>query len=265
MKKNNKEVFAKKKYGQNFLSDKNIINKIIKVFDYKDQNVLEIGPGRGALTKELVKDAKQVIAYEIDIDMVNVLNNEIQTDNFQLINQDFLQSDLSNLDKSWVIANIPYYITTDILFKLFDNRTKFNGALLMVQKEVAQRICAKPNQKDYSKLSLSSQYLADCKLEFIVPAKCFNPAPKVDSAIISLVFKNQEETKDWDLLKDFFKICFENRRKQLINTLKNHFETQSILDSYQKMNLDNKIRIQQLSLDQVIELFWLLNNKNTLN
>lgn len=251
-----KEKFAKKEYGQNFLHDKNFINKIVNVFDFENHDVLEIGPGRGALTKELVKKAKKVIAYEIDLDMVNVLNQEILADNFVLNHEDFLKSNLKEINKNtYVIANIPYYITTDILFKLFENRDKFKGLLLMVQKEVAQRVVAKPNQKDYSKLSLSSQYLADCKIEFIVPSGAFVPAPKVDSAILSLVFKNEEETKDWDELKSFFKLCFLARRKKLSYALKTVYSQEKINSTYQKLGFTDNIRIQQLDLSQVIKLY----------
>ncbi|WP_426461301.1 16S rRNA (adenine(1518)-N(6)/adenine(1519)-N(6))-dimethyltransferase RsmA [Mycoplasma hafezii] len=258
--KNKKEVFAKKQYGQNFLHDKNIINKILNVFPYQNQNVLEIGPGRGALTKELVKDAKQLTCFEIDQDMVNILEKEIVADNFKLVHQDFLEADLSDIQpNTYVIANIPYYITTEILFKLFENRDKFSGVLLMVQKEVAERITASKNSKDYSKLSISSQYLADCKIEFIVPAGCFVPAPKIDSAIISLRFKEQEETKEWEQIKDFFKLCFLARRKKLSYALKTVYKPEVIQAAYQKLNKDDNLRIQQLDLQEIIELYHLLN------
>ncbi|WP_036452496.1 16S rRNA (adenine(1518)-N(6)/adenine(1519)-N(6))-dimethyltransferase RsmA [Mycoplasma buteonis] len=257
---NKKEVFAKKQFGQNFLNDKNIINKILQVFPYQNNNVLEIGPGRGALTKELIKDAKEVICYEIDADMVEILNKEIQADNFKLIHQDFLKANLSDIpENTFVIANIPYYITSDILFKLFQNRQKFAGLLLMVQKEVAQRIVAKKNSKDYSKLSVSSQYLANCKIEFIVPAKCFVPAPKVDSAIISLTFKNSEQTSDWEALQDFFKLCFLARRKKLSYSLKTKYSVKQISFAYQKLNKNDNLRIQELDLEEIVILYELLN------
>ncbi|WP_416738385.1 16S rRNA (adenine(1518)-N(6)/adenine(1519)-N(6))-dimethyltransferase RsmA [Mycoplasma sp. 005V] len=256
--KNNQPRFAKKEFGQNFLQDQNIINKIVQVFPIANENVLEIGPGRGALTKALLPSAKSVISYEIDQDMVDVLKSEINDPKFHLIHQDFLQSDLTNIQESYLIANIPYYITTDILFKVFEHKEKFKGVLLMVQKEVAQRICAKINTSDYSKLSVSAQYLADCKIEFIVPRGCFIPAPKIDSAIISLVFKPNVSSQDWNKHKDFIKLCFANRRKKLSYALSTKFPKDEILTAYQTMGYDDNIRIQQLTVEEIIALHKLL-------
>ncbi|TNK88000.1 ribosomal RNA small subunit methyltransferase A, partial [Mycoplasmopsis pullorum] len=137
-----KEVYAKKKFGQNFLTDQNIISKILNIHQLEGNKILEIGPGRGALTKELVKQAKEVVAFEIDGDMINILNKEIASDNFKLFHMDFLESDISDFKDFLVIANIPYYITSDIIFKLLDYRQNFTAATLMVQKEVAERIIA---------------------------------------------------------------------------------------------------------------------------
>lgn len=251
-----KEVYAKKKFGQNFLIDQNIIKKIIDVSQPKNKNIIEIGPGRGALTKILVKEAKKLDCFEIDPDMVEILKKEIHNDNFTLNQMDFLETDLQNYKNYDVIANIPYYITTDILFKIFDQVENFNNAILMVQKEVAQRIIAKKNSPDYSKLSLTCQYLADCKLEFIVKANSFNPVPKVDSAIISLKFKKNVE--NYSELKEFFKLCFLARRKKLTYSLTNKFSTNAIKKAYEKLNIDENIRIQQLDLDEIVKLYQYL-------
>ncbi|QKT05671.1 16S rRNA (adenine(1518)-N(6)/adenine(1519)-N(6))-dimethyltransferase RsmA [Mycoplasma sp. OR1901] len=255
-----KEVYAKKKFGQNFLKDNNIINKILKVTEIKDNNIVEIGPGRGALTKELVKEAKKVTAFEIDQDMVNVIQGEIKESNLTLIHEDFLKSDLSSIEKSKVIANIPYYITTDIMFRIFEHRDIFNEAILMVQKEVAERIVSKENSKEYSKLSLSAQFLADTKIEFIVPKNAFSPAPKVDSAIISLKFYDDIDNQTWNIYKDFFKLCFNNRRKKLITSLKTVYTNDKILKSFSELGYDENIRIQQIPLENVVELYKLLND-----
>ncbi|QZE12056.1 16S rRNA (adenine(1518)-N(6)/adenine(1519)-N(6))-dimethyltransferase RsmA [Mycoplasma sp. Ms02] len=246
------QVYAKKKYGQNFLTDKNIINKIIALADVKDKNIIEIGPGRGALTKEMVKEAKSLTCYEIDGDMVEILTNEIKSDNFHLIHKDFLEVDLSNMQFSSVIANIPYYITTDILFKLFENANKIDRAVLMVQKEVAQRLVASKNSPDYSKLTLSTNYISTPKLEFIVKSGSFSPAPKVDSAIISLTFNKDFDKKDE--MFEFFKLCFLARRKKLSFSLKTKYSNQTIEKAYKELNLSDNIRIQQLSLEEVIKL-----------
>ncbi|MHA3845988.1 16S rRNA (adenine(1518)-N(6)/adenine(1519)-N(6))-dimethyltransferase RsmA [Mycoplasma sp. VS276A1] len=258
--KNNQPRFAKKEFGQNFLQDNNIINKIVNVFHITDQDVLEIGPGRGALTKALLPSAKSVTSYEIDQDMVDVLTSEIKDAKFHLIHQDFLEADLSSINDVYLIANIPYYITTDILFKVFEHKEKFKGVLLMVQKEVAQRICAKINTSDYSKLSVSAQFLAECKIEFIVPRGCFVPAPKVDSAIISLVFRPEVTSQDWNEIKDFFKLCFANRRKKLSYALSSKYPKDKILKAYESMGYNDNIRIQQLQIEEIVRLFKLLNN-----
>ncbi|WP_420029575.1 16S rRNA (adenine(1518)-N(6)/adenine(1519)-N(6))-dimethyltransferase RsmA [Mycoplasmopsis felis] len=257
-----KDIYAKKKYGQNFLVDSNIIKKILNLIPDRYESILEIGPGRGALTKELLKKTDKLIAYEIDSDMVKILNKEIKEQNFNLINKDFLDSDLSNLPKSIVVANIPYYITTDILFKIFENKDKFSKAILMVQKEVGQRICAKPNTYDYSKLSVTSQYISSPKIEFIVPSNCFLPAPKVDSAIISLDFKDEISLNEFNEIKEFFKLCFSNRRKKLTFSLLSKYNKEKILNSYKWLNKNENVRIQELSVSEIVQLFNLLNTQN---
>ncbi|SJZ47516.1 16S rRNA (adenine(1518)-N(6)/adenine(1519)-N(6))-dimethyltransferase RsmA [Mycoplasmopsis verecunda] len=258
MKTNTKEIYAKKKFGQNFLKDQNILNKIVNVFDINNQDVIEIGPGRGALTKQLLNKVNHLTAFEIDQDMIDVLNSEIHDNKLTLIHKDFLEADLSDFNNVYLIANIPYYITTDILFKIFDYKDKFQGILIMVQKEVAQRICAKKNTKEYSKLSVTAQYLADCKLEFIVPRNCFSPAPKVDSAIISLVFKPDIDNNEWNKLKDFFKLCFANKRKKLSYSLKEKYPATKVFESITALGYDDNIRIQQLDIDEIITLYKLL-------
>ncbi|WP_036458956.1 16S rRNA (adenine(1518)-N(6)/adenine(1519)-N(6))-dimethyltransferase RsmA [Mycoplasma leonicaptivi] len=250
-----KKVYAKKKFGQNFLIDKNIIKKIINLLNDTNLDIIEIGPGRGALTNELVKLNNKITAFEIDKDMVEILSNNIQSSNFNLIFGDFLEQNLSEINDSIVIANIPYYITTDILFKIFDNRNKIKKAILMVQKEVAQRINAKHNTNEYSKLSVSAQFLSKTAIEFFVPSKCFSPAPKVDSAILSLEFKDDISDSDWQKYKNFFKLCFANRRKKLIFSLKQVYDLKKIENVFQKLKYNENLRIQQLKTEEIIELF----------
>ncbi|ADE19999.1 16S rRNA (adenine(1518)-N(6)/adenine(1519)-N(6))-dimethyltransferase RsmA [Mycoplasma crocodyli] len=248
-----KEIFAKKKFGQNFLNDDNILNKIVSIVDLKNENVLEIGPGRGALTRKILQDAKSLTSYEIDRDLVDILKKEFNQKNFKLVEGDFLNEDISNYKDTWIIANIPYYITTDILFKILENISSFKGAILMVQKEVAERIVAQKNSQDYSKLSITLQYYATVKKEFIVPSKCFNPAPNVDSAIISLKF---DKNKKWDItLNEFFKLCFLQRRKKLSYSLKTKFKIEKIKSVFETLGFDESIRIQQLSLEDILKLF----------
>ncbi|AWX70210.1 16S rRNA (adenine(1518)-N(6)/adenine(1519)-N(6))-dimethyltransferase [Mycoplasmopsis anatis] len=255
-----KEIYAKKKFGQNFLIDQNIIKKIIEVSQPKNKNIIEIGPGRGALTKILVKEANKLVCFEIDPDMVAILKKEIDEDNFELNQIDFLNANLEEYKGYDVIANIPYYITTDILFKIFDYVKNFNSAILMVQKEVAQRIIAQKNSPDYSKLSLTCQYLAECKLEFIVKSNSFSPAPKVDSAIISLKFK--KNIKNYQELKEFFKLCFIARRKKMSYSLLNKYSLDTINKAYSELKIDSSIRVQQLDLESLIKLYESLEKFN---
>ncbi|TNK83167.1 16S rRNA (adenine(1518)-N(6)/adenine(1519)-N(6))-dimethyltransferase [Mycoplasmopsis pullorum] len=254
-----KEVYAKKKFGQNFLTDQNIISKILNIHQLEGNKILEIGPGRGALTKELVKQAKEVVAFEIDGDMINILNKEIASDNFKLFHMDFLESDISDFKDFLVIANIPYYITSDIIFKLLDYRQNFTAATLMVQKEVAERIIANKNSKEYSKLSVTVQSICTPKIEFIVKKTSFSPAPNVDSAIITLKF--DKEKADFEKLKDFYKLCFLARRKKLSYSLKTKYSTEAIKNAFEKLGYDDNLRIQQLDIYEIDELYYLLENR----
>lgn len=253
------KIKAKKQFGQNFLQDENIIEKIIEVIIPKNKKIIEIGPGQGAITKHLLQKCTQLTAFEIDKDMINILNNKFQNaQNFNLIHQDFLDSDLSSYKEYMVVGNIPYNITTDIIFKLFEYRYTFKKVILMVQKEYAQRLIAKVNSTNYSKLTITANYLAKVKLEFLVHKQSFVPVPKVDSAIVSFDFY-QDKNDNYDKLKDFFKLCFLFKRKFLLNSLATKYNKQKILDTFKTLNISNKIRIQELSIEQIIDIFNTLN------
>lgn len=257
MLKSNKNVFAKKKYGQNFLQDPNIIKKIVSTIDALGKDVIEIGPGRGAITKFIEPIANSFVGYEIDKDMIDVLTTQKILKPEQLIAGNFLEYDLSNYKNTIVIGNIPYYITSDIIFKLLDNYQNFTKAVLMVQYEVAQRLIAKKNSPNYSKLSVTVQYLSNVELNFIVPRNCFKPTPNVESAIVTLTFNKQAED-NFSKIKDFFKLCFLARRKKLTYALLTQYPNEKIIDAYEKLNFDSNIRIQQLDLEQIVELYRLL-------
>ena len=246
------EVGPSKRFGQNFLIDLNILNKIVKVFDIKDQDVIEVGPGLGSLTHMILKEAKSLTSYEIDEDMIRVIKSEINNEKFTLVEGDFLRANLEWEGKKICVANIPYNITSDILFKLFENKDKVSKAVLMVQKEVAQRLTANIGAKDYSKLTVTANYFADVKYEFTVPANAFLPAPKVDSAIISLDFKDVET--DHDFVK-FIKRCFAMRRKTLYNNLKQFVDADKAKEAILSISDNESIRPQELSLNNYIKLF----------
>ncbi|HHX70084.1 MAG TPA: 16S rRNA (adenine(1518)-N(6)/adenine(1519)-N(6))-dimethyltransferase RsmA [Gallicola sp.] len=249
----------KKKFGQNFITDTNLINKIVSSSKINDKNVIEVGPGRGALTKELAKRAKKVIAYEIDKDLMMYLDELVEeNDNLEVIYEDFLSIDFES-DKKWeLIGNLPYYITTPILFKFLENNV-YNSATIMVQKEVGERLISKPNSKKYNALSVIVQYLTNVERVVNVSKKLFFPVPKVDSVVIRLEKKNNREIpleKEPEFLK-FVKACFTQKRKTLANNLTESYnQNKETINALLRENqFSESIRAEQLSLGDFINLF----------
>lgn len=247
---------AKKKFGQNFLKNADVVKKIIDIINPEGKKILEIGPGTGALTKFLVDKCSKYVAFEIDADMIAFLNenNYFKLGSAELIHKDFLEADLNQYACFEVVGNIPYYITSDIILKIIDNRFLFKRATLLVQKEVADRIIATPNSPDYSKLSITCQYVARVKKELFVGRNNFTPAPKVDSAIVMFDFY-QNKDDNYSNLKPFFKLCFSARRKKLMWSLKQTYNQEKVQNAYKALNIDENIRIQQLNLDTIIKLY----------
>lgn len=251
----NSEYTAKKKFGQNFLIDSNIINKIIEIIAPQGKKIIEIGPGMGALSTHLVSSALEYKAFEIDVDMINYLtSNKILTSD-QIVSGDFLKSNLDEFAGYEIVGNIPYYITSEIIFKIIENRHLIKKATLMVQDEVAQRLIAKINSPEYSKLSITVQYVANVSKELFVNKTAFNPAPKVNSAIVVIDFKDTKDN-NFEHLKDFFKLCFLSRRKKLIWSLKSKYTVEKITQAYKTLNLGDNTRIQELELDKIVVLYW---------
>ncbi|HEO7988661.1 TPA: 16S rRNA (adenine(1518)-N(6)/adenine(1519)-N(6))-dimethyltransferase RsmA [Streptococcus agalactiae] len=225
----------KKSFGQNFLTDTNILQKIVDTAEIdKGVNVIEIGPGIGALTEFLAENAAEVMAFEIDDRLIPILADTIaRFDNVQVVNQDILKADLQTQIQAFknpdlpikVVANLPYYITTPILMHLIESKIPFAEFVVMIQKEVADRISAMPNTKAYGSLSIAVQYYMTAKVSFIVPRTVFVPAPNVDSAILKMVCRDQPVVSVQD--EDFFfrvsKVAFVHRRKTLWNNLTSHF------------------------------------------
>ncbi len=257
---------AKKNYGQNFLVDPIIVERCASLVN--EGSVIEIGPGIGSLTEELVKQAKYVVAYEIDEDMVKVLNDLLsEYDNLEIINEDILDSDLDNKVKELknkygivnVCANLPYYITSQILFKLFRIKD-INKIIVMVQKEVGERFAAKANDKEYSALSVEGQILYDIDKLFTVPARSFNPSPKVDSVIISFKRKDKD-FKDLDNLYNFIRQCFKQRRKTIYNNLKEIYDEDDLHYFLNKANIKEGQRAQELSALEIENLYNIVNER----
>ena len=255
----------KKSFGQNFLTDTNILQKIVDTAEIdKNVNVIEIGPGIGALTEFLAESAAEVMAFEIDDRLVPILADTLRDfDNVTVVNQDILKVDLAQYIAEFknpdlpikVVANLPYYITTPILMHLIESGIPFSEFVVMMQREVADRISAQPNTKAYGSLSIAVQYYMTAKVAFIVPRTVFVPAPNVDSAILKMVRRDQPAVEVQDE-KFFFKVSkasFVHRRKTLWNNLTSHFgkseETKAKLTAaLEQAELSPSIRGEALTL-----------------
>ena len=254
-----KEFAYKKSLGQNFLKDKSVINKIIDSADITvDSLILEIGPGSGALTKELVKTKGKVVAFEIDERLKEELS-KIESNNLEVLYGDFLKIDLKevlnkyNYKKLHLIANLPYYITTPIIMKII-NETKIDEMIIMVQKEVGSRFKAKPNTKEYNSLSVFLQYYFDIKTVTIVNKNSFVPKPKVDSIVVRFSIKDNKIKANNE--KVFFKLVkdsFTFKRKNLKNNLKG-YDLNKINIILNKFNKDLTFRAESLNLEEFIEI-----------
>ena len=250
----------KKKFGQNFLKDNNIIKKISNVCDTeKDDLIIEIGPGSGALTEYLVNKSN-VIAYEIDTDLKEYLTNKFVDKNITFIFDDFLNrdlvSDLSNIryNKLYVIANLPYYITTPIINKIVESKIDVSKMVLMVQKEVGERFSAKIGTKDYSSITVFLNYYFDIKKEFIVSSECFYPKPNVDSVIVSFTRKDKRiEVKNEELFFKLVRDSFKQKRKTLKNNLR-EYDFEKIGQVLLKNNLPLDVRAENVPLEIFCEI-----------
>lgn len=250
------DLKAKKKFGQNFLIDTNTVEKIAKLACDNDIKTIEIGPGLGALTEQLLKYSKSVDAYEIDKDIYEILRNSINDTNLSLFLQDFLDVDLSIYkERVNICSNLPYYVTTPILFKIFESDLDINKVTVMVQKEVGDRLNAKVGSEDYGALSIEVQYLYDVKLEMNISKNVFYPQPNVDSAIISFVPKTARNKQFEDKFFELVKNCFRMRRKTLNNNLKDLLDNETIDRIYKEMNLDKNVRAEQLSLNDYLNMY----------
>lgn len=251
---NKYEVGPSKRFGQNFLIDGNIISRIIEASEITGKDVVEIGPGLGSLTHSLLPTAKTVTSYEIDEDMMRVLEGEITDPKFTLVKGDFLQARLDWEGKKVLVANIPYNITSDILFKLFENSAKFERAIIMIQKEVGERLLAKPNDPDYSKLTVTANHFGSISKVVLVKSSCFIPAPKVDSMVVRIDFNSNDFKKSEAFVK-FAKICFAQRRKTLYNNLKNEYGKDRSEAVLAKCGINPNARPQELSYEKFVEVF----------
>lgn len=254
---------ANKKFGQNFLINEEIINKIIEKADVTQNDVvIEIGPGLGSLTAKLLENAKKVIAIELDSNMVKILNERFCLyNNFELIENDVLKVDLQSIVEKYesvkVVANLPYYITTPIIMKLLEEKLKLKSITVMVQKEVGERFCAEPNSKEYGAITISVNYYTVPQIVINVPKENFEPVPEVDSCVIRLDIRENPPIK-LKSEKEFFRLVkagFSQRRKTINNSLASMGRTkEEIKEALEKLGIDQKLRAENLKMEDFAEI-----------
>lgn len=258
-----------KKYGQNFLIDTHVLDKIIAAAGItKEDFVLEIGPGIGTMTQYLCESAREVTAVEIDKALIPVLEDTLNAyDNVEVLNQDILKVDINRIAQEKnggrpikVVANLPYYITTPIIMGLFESQVPIDSITVMVQKEVADRMQVGPGTKDYGALSLAVQYYAKPEIVANVPPNCFMPRPKVGSAVIRLTRHKEPpiQVKDEKLMFQIIRASFNQRRKTLANGLNNaggfHLSKEAIIKAIEELGVSPSIRGEALTLEQFARL-----------
>lgn len=256
------DVKFKKKFGQNFLKDINIVKRIVRVADIKSKSlVIEVGPGGAIMTRELSMVADNVLAYEIDNDLTDELNKRIgDLDNVTILFQDFLDSLLVDdvkdyeYDNLYFVSNVPYYITTPIILKLIKSGLSFKKIVMMVQKEVGVRFSTTPGNREYGSITVLLNYFFNVKKEFYVSRKQFVPEPNVDSVIISFSEReDKEEVLDFDFFEKLIRDSFQYKRKNLRNNLKG-YNLDVILNVLDKYDLDLNVRAENLSVSIFVEI-----------
>ena len=260
---------AKKKLGQHFLVDEFVLEKIIHSANICDEDlVLEIGPGVGALTQALAKKAGHVLAVELDSTLVPILKEVFANDPVTIVQGDILKIDLLAFIEPFchmrikAVANLPYYITTPVIFHLLENDFNFESITVMVQKEVANRMAAKPGTKDYGALTLSVQYYADVFLAANVPVNCFMPRPAVDSAVVQLnILKTPRVNADKEMFFKIVKAAFGKRRKTLLNCLDSFgYSKQELEEKLISIGINPKIRGEALSIFDFAKLAYVMED-----
>ncbi|NGX29821.1 MAG: Ribosomal RNA small subunit methyltransferase A [Candidatus Anoxychlamydiales bacterium] len=258
------KIRPKKTLSQNFLIDKNILDKILKASDIsKDDVVLEIGSGPGVITFEIIKKAKKVIAIELDDTFAKNLKDQ-KIDNLEVYNENFLKFDLDiykKLDKKIkVISSVPYHVTSFIITKLLKHHFLFSKIILIIQKEMAEKILSKKDSKQYGFFSLLVNFYAEAKIYANISRECFFPKPKVDSVILELKIKDNfldATKKDIDIEKFlyFIKTAFSQRRKKLLSLIKIFSSKEKILKIFEDLKIDENVRAENLSLDNFLALY----------
>lgn len=266
------DVFAKKNYGQNFLIEPSVVEKIARsAIGEKKCVAFEIGPGIGALTQYLCEYAQKVVSFEIDERLPEVLKDTLQEyGNFEIVLQDFLTIDLNAWVEKYrqegyevvVAANLPYYITTPILFKIFEAEANISSITVMMQKEVADRFYAKVNTKDYNALSVITQYRCEVSPVMKVPKNVFMPKPNVDSAVLQFRFKQRNENIEEEVFFEMVKACFKQRRKTMLNNFGEYLQDKAkAMALLEQANIDPKRRGESVSLAEFLVLYEVMRNE----
>lgn len=264
------DLHVVKKFGQNFLINNNIIDKIVKTSNFKDEDgIVEIGAGIGHLTNKLLSTAQKVVTIEIDKKLIPVLEKELnEYKNLKIINDDFLNLDLKKIineefainQKIHVIANLPYYITSQIVLKLLENIELFDSFTLMMQKEVAQRFCAKPKTKVYNNLSVMCQFYCDVKFFFDVSPNNFTPIPNVTSSVVYFKVNPKFQLYEPQLFWKFVRSCFVNKRKTLVNNLGIYLNSkEKAFNLINDLSWSLTIRSEELTFSMFYQLFTIIN------
>ncbi len=260
----------KKKFGQNFITDGNLLDAIVSDAEITEKDeVLEIGVGSGTLTKALADRAKKVVGYEIDKSLFDVLSLSLKgCDNVSIIFKDFLKATADEINSQFdgsfkVVANLPYYITTNIIFALIENNFNVSSLTLMVQKEVAERLCSTPGTKDYGTITAEIDSIGTAKINRIVNRNMFMPVPNVDSAVVTIKLnKNKYNIKNLELHRKVIRSAFSMRRKTLANCLKSGLLlSQTQIDNiFKKLGFDKNVRGEALTTTQFVALSNEINN-----
>ena len=222
------KLIPKKKWGQNFLIDPNTCKKIVSSINTDNiSHILEIGPGTGAITDLLVKKIKKVTAVEIDSNLCDILRDK-KISNLNIINEDILKFDLTNFKNEIIIGNLPYYITTPIIFKIFQSGINWKEIYFLMQKEVADRIIAKPKSKSYGRLTIMTQIFSNVERLFNVSSKVFRPIPKIESSFMKFTRNNTNKIKDHNRFEKIIRTIFNQRRKKFKNCISKEMNLKSI-------------------------------------
>ena len=257
-----------KSLGQNFLIDKNFVDKIVDGADISGKNVIEVGPGIGTISYEMAKTCKKLVLIELDSSLIPILEENMSDfENVTIINQDILKTDLKEIQDKYFggepfefVSNLPYYITTPIIEKIFEEDLNCRSMTIMVQKEVADRMLATEKDKDYSSLSVFVKYYSKAKFLTKVPKSVFMPQPKIDSAVLRLDLRVYDEKVNKEKLFSLVKAGFLKRRKTILNSLSAVAEKENLKKVFEKLDIKENLRAENLSLDDFINISKNLEN-----